>query len=79
MRPSVPPAPTRTPELRFPVTSNPTRPSFYKPLHDRQLNEPSRVEELTTAVFSSDGLSFKAVGARTLFKGYEVIYGDFRG
>jgi DNA topoisomerase-1 len=36
-----------------------------------------KVEEVTTALFGAEGLIFKASGVRTVFKGYEAIYGDF--
>jgi DNA topoisomerase-1 len=68
----------RTPELvaRY-VDADEAK--LYKIIYDRALASlmTDKVEELTTAVFASDGLAFKAVGTRTLFKGYEVIYGDF--
>jgi DNA topoisomerase-1 len=36
-----------------------------------------KIEEVTNASFECDGLLFKVSGARTLFKGYEAVYGDF--
>jgi DNA topoisomerase-1 len=34
-------------------------------------------EMQTTALFTTNGLTFKATGVRTLFKGFEAIYGEF--
>lgn len=52
---------------------------LYKLIYDRALAScmSDKVEEQTSALFDTNGLTFKVVGVRTLFKGYEAIYGDF--
>ena len=52
---------------------------LYKLIYDRALASvmSDKVEEVTTVIFEENGLSFKTVGTRTLFKGYEAIYGEF--
>jgi DNA topoisomerase I len=52
---------------------------LYRLIYDRALASvmADRLEEQTTALFSTNGLTFKATGTHTLFKGYEIIYGQF--
>ena len=37
----------------------------------------AKLSEVTSAIFSGNGLDFNVSGSRTLFKGYEAIYGEF--
>jgi DNA topoisomerase-1 len=48
-------------------------------IYDRALASvmSDKIERDTTALFQTDGLTFKATGVQTVFKGYEAIYGDF--
>ncbi len=68
----------RTPEIvaRF---VEPDEAKLYRLIYDRALAScmSDKVEEVTSAIFETNGLTFKASGVRTLFKGYEAIYGDF--
>lgn len=68
----------RTPELvaRF---VDPDEAKLYRLIYDRALAScmSDKIEEVTNAVFETNGLAFKANGVKTLFKGYEAIYGDF--
>jgi DNA topoisomerase-1 len=68
----------RTPELVAQYVS-PDQAKLYRLIYDRALASvmSDKVEEETTALFSANGLTFKVTGTRTLFKGYEAIYGDF--
>jgi DNA topoisomerase-1 len=52
---------------------------LYRLIYDRALAScmSDKVEEVTNALFSTNGLTFKVNGTRTLFKGYEAIYGSF--
>ncbi len=68
----------RTPELVARYVE-PDEAKLYKLIYDRALASvmADKVEEVTTALFGAEGLIFKASGVRTVFKGYEAIYGDF--
>ncbi len=52
---------------------------LYKIIYDRAIASlmAPKEEEITTALFESNGLVFKAAGVKTLFKGYTAIYGEF--
>ncbi len=52
---------------------------LYKLIYDRALAScmSDKQVESTTAIFETNGLSFKATGVKTIFKGYEAIYGEF--
>lgn len=52
---------------------------LYKLIYDRALAScmSDKLVESTTAIFESNGLTFKATGVKTIFKGYEAIYGEF--
>lgn len=52
---------------------------LYRLIYDRALASvmSDKIERDTTALFQTDGLTFKATGVQTVFKGYEAIYGDF--
>jgi DNA topoisomerase-1 len=52
---------------------------LYRLIYDRALAScmSDKVEEVTNALFVTNGLTFKVNGTRTLFKGYEAIYGSF--
>jgi DNA topoisomerase I len=52
---------------------------LYRLIYDRAMASlmSDKVEEETTALFETNGLTFKVVGEKTLFKGYEAIYGQF--
>ena len=52
---------------------------LYRLIYDRALAScmSDKIEEVTTAIFETNGLTFKATGVNTLFKGYEAIYGEF--
>jgi DNA topoisomerase-1 len=68
----------RTPDLVARYVE-PDEAKLYRLIYDRALASlmSDKLEEQTTALFESNGLVFKATGVRTLFKGYEAIYGDF--
>ncbi len=57
----------------------PDEAKLYKLIYDRALAScmSDKVVESTTAIFESNGLTFKATGVKTIFKGYEAIYGEF--
>lgn len=67
----------RTPELVSKYLSD-REAKLYKLIYERALASmmADKVEEVTTAIFEENGLSFKATGTRTLFKGYEALYND---
>ncbi|MCQ2800203.1 MAG: type I DNA topoisomerase [Bacilli bacterium] len=67
----------RTPEIVAKYVT-PREAKLYKLIYDRALASmmSDKVEEVTTVIFEENGLSFKATGSRTLFKGYEAIYGE---
>lgn len=68
----------RTPEVVSKYVSA-DEAKLYKLIYDRamaSLMAPKKVET-TSMVFESNGLSFKATGSKTLFKGYSAIYGEF--
>lgn len=52
---------------------------LYRLIYDRTIASlmAPKEEEVTTALWESNGLTFKATGNRTLFKGYTAIYGEF--
>jgi DNA topoisomerase-1 len=52
---------------------------LYRLIYDRAMASlmTAKVSEVTTAIFSANGLDFNVSGSRTLFKGYEAIYGEF--
>jgi DNA topoisomerase-1 len=52
---------------------------LYRLIYDRALASlmSDKKEMQTTALFTTNGLTFKATGVRTLFKGFEAIYGEF--
>ncbi len=52
---------------------------LYKLIYDRALAScmSDKLVESSTAIFSTNGLTFKATGVKTIFKGYEAIYGEF--
>lgn len=68
----------RTPDLVARYVE-PDEAKLYRLIYDRALASvmSDKLEEQTTALFETNGLVFKATGVRTLFKGYEAIYGDF--
>ena len=68
----------RTPDLVARYVE-PDEAKLYRLIYDRALASlmSDKLEEQTTALFGANGLVFKATGTRTLFKGYEAIYGDF--
>ncbi len=57
----------------------PDEAKLYKLIYDRALAScmSDKLIESTTAIFESNGLTFKATGVKTIFKGYEAIYGEF--
>lgn len=65
----------RTPEVVAKYLSD-REAKLYKLIYDRALASmmSDKVEEVTTAIFEENGLTFKATGNRTLFKGYEALY-----
>lgn len=68
----------RTPELVAQFVE-PEEAKLYRLIYDRALAScmSDKIEEVTSATFETNGLTFKATGVKTLFKGYEAIYGDF--
>jgi DNA topoisomerase-1 len=68
----------RTPESVAPFLA-PDELKLYRLIYDRALASvmSDKIERDTTALFQTDGLTFKATGVQTVFKGYEAIYGDF--
>lgn len=52
---------------------------LYRLIYDRALASlmTDKIDEVSTAYFEKNGLLFKANGCRVLFKGYEVLYGEF--
>jgi DNA topoisomerase I len=52
---------------------------LYRLIYDRAMASvmSDKIERDTIALFSTNGLTFKATGVQTVFKGYEAIYGDF--
>lgn len=52
---------------------------LYRLIYDRAIASlmAPREDEITTALFETNGLTFKASGTRHLFKGYMAIYGEF--
>ncbi|MCR4562191.1 MAG: type I DNA topoisomerase [Bacilli bacterium] len=68
----------RTPEevARY-VT--PDEAKLYRLIYDRAIASmmADKVELQTTAIFETNGLTFKATGSRNLFKGFLAIYGEF--
>ncbi|MCH3909827.1 MAG: type I DNA topoisomerase [Bacilli bacterium] len=68
----------RTPEMVAQYLE-PDEAKLYRLIYDRALASlmSDKLEEQTSASFTTNGLSFKATGARILFKGYEAIYGEF--
>jgi DNA topoisomerase I len=68
----------RTPDLVARYVE-PDEAKLYRLIYDRALASlmSDKLEEQTTALFGTNGLVFKATGTRTLFKGYEAVYGDF--
>ena len=67
----------RTPEMVAQYLSD-REAKLYKLIYERALASmmSDKVEEVTTAIFEENGLTFKATGSRTLFKGYEALYND---
>ncbi|MCQ2797660.1 MAG: type I DNA topoisomerase [Bacilli bacterium] len=69
---------SRTPEIvaRF-VSADEAK--LYRLIYDRAIGSlmSDKVDEVTTVLFEANGLTFRATGNRTLFKGYEAIYGEF--
>lgn len=67
----------RTPEMVAQYLSD-REAKLYKLIYERALASmmSDKVEEVTTAIFEENGLTFKATGSRTLFKGYEALYSD---
>ncbi len=68
----------RTPESVRPYL-NIEQYKLYKLIYNRALASlmPEKIEEVTTAYFDINGLSFKTEGVKTIFDGYEVIYGNY--
>lgn len=70
----------RTPEVvaKY-VTSDEAK--LYRLIYERAIASmmKDKVEEVTTATFESNGLSFKLTGSRTLFPGYEALLKDDDG
>jgi DNA topoisomerase-1 len=52
---------------------------LYRLIYERALASlmSDKKELQTTALFETNGLTFKATGVRTLFKGFEIVYGEF--
>lgn len=52
---------------------------LYRLIYDRAMASmmSDEIREETVAIFSKEGLSFKAVGSRSIFKGYKIIYGQY--
>lgn len=52
---------------------------LYRLIYERALASlmSDKKEMQTTALFETNGLTFKATGVRTLFKGFEIVYGEF--
>lgn len=52
---------------------------LYRLIYDRAMASlmSDKIERDTVALFSTNGLTFKATGVQMVFKGYEAIYGDF--
>ena len=68
----------RTPDLVAKYVSE-DEAKLYRLIYDRAMASvmaPKKVES-TTALFTTGGLTFKATGSVTIFKGYEAIYGEF--
>ena len=68
----------RTPDIVSKYVSG-DEAKLYRLIYDRALAScmSDKVEEVTTATFETNGLTFKGTGIRTLFKGFEAIYGTF--
>lgn len=58
---------------------DPDEAKLYRLIYDRALASvmAPKTVEVTTAIFSANGLDFQVSGNRTVFKGYEAIYGEF--
>ncbi len=69
---------SRTPEIVAKFVSS-DEAKLYRLIYNRALASvmSDKIEEVTTALFEANGLTFKATGNKTLFKGYEAIYGEF--
>ena len=68
----------RTPEMVAPyLTAEQNK--LYRLIYARAMASmmSAKIVEETKAVFSANGLDFTLSGQRTLFKGYEVVYGQF--
>lgn len=68
----------RTPEMVAKYISA-DEAKLYRLIYDRAIASlmSSKVDEITTALFETNGLVFKATGLRNVFKGYKAIYGEF--
>lgn len=68
----------RTPDMVAKYVSK-DEAKLYRLIYDRALASlmAPREDEITTALFETNGLTFKASGTRNLFKGYMAIYGEF--
>ena len=57
----------------------PDEAKVYRLIYDRAMASlmSAKLSEVTSAIFSGNGLDFNVSGSRTLFKGYEAIYGEF--
>jgi len=68
----------RTPEVVAKYVSA-DEAKLYRLIYDRAMASvmSDKIQRDTTALFSVNGLTFKATGVQTIFKGYEAIYGDF--
>lgn len=68
----------RTPELVAKYVGK-DEAKLYRLIYDRALASVMSDKQVaeSTAIFETGGLTFKATGSRTLFKGFEAIYGEF--
>ena len=66
----------RTPEMVSKYVSS-DEAKLYRLIYERAMASlmADKVIDQTTAVFESGGLSFKMSGSKTVFKGYEAVYG----
>ncbi len=68
----------RTPEVVAKYVE-PDAAKLYRLIYDRAMASmmTDKIDEVSTAYFEKNGLTFKTTGSRTLFDGYQIIYGEF--
>lgn len=68
----------RTPEAVAPYLTN-DEAKLYRLIYDRALSSmmTDKIDEVSTAYFEKNGLLFKATGSKSIFRGYEILYGEF--